>query len=89
MIGAARRYRELLLELALQRMLAGGALAPDVESPLVGALDRCWRDMSALEQDEAEERHAQGRRVAAPDVLAIEDQAIVVGGHVSPRRTAA
>ena len=64
------------------------ALPPDVESPLVGALDRCWREMSAAEQDEAERLYARGRTVVAPDLLAIEDQEVAVGDHVGPRRAA-
>ena len=88
MIGAAKRYWELLLDLAFQRVVAGGALPADVESPLVGALDRCWREMSEAEQDEAERLYARGRTVGAPDLLAIEDQEVAVGDHVAPRRAA-
>jgi hypothetical protein len=88
MIGAAKRYRELLLELTFQRILAGGTLAPEVESPRVGALDRCWREMSDVEQDEAERMFAQGRQVVAPDVLGFEDLSIPEHSHVSPRRAA-
>jgi len=88
MIGAAKRYRELLVDLTFQRLLAGGVLAPEVESPLVGALDRCWHEMSETEQDQAERLHAQARKIAAPDSLASEDREVTIGSHDAPRRAA-
>lgn len=88
MIGAAKRYRELLVDLAFRRVLAGGALSQEVESPLVGALDRCWREMSEAEQDDAERSYAHDRRIVAPDLLGAFDQLVVVGGHLAPRRAA-
>jgi hypothetical protein len=88
MIGAAKRYRELLVELVFGRLVAGGTLAPEIESRLVGALDRCWREMSEAEQDEAERLYARGSQVVAPEVLAIEDMEVALGAHVAPRRAA-
>lgn len=88
MIGAAKRYSELLVDLAFKRRLAGGALAPEEESPIVGALDRCWRQMSDQEQDEAELRYSGVGRVVAPEHLTIEDLSVAIGDHTAPRRAA-
>jgi len=89
MIGAAKRYRELLVDLGLRRLASGGALAPDVESPLVGALDRCWRQMTDAEQDEADRLYALGRHVSASAELQLEDREVPIGGSVAPRLAAA
>ena len=85
MIGAARRYRELLLDLVLERALHGGSLPPDVESPRIAELDRCWREMSEEEQDEAERTCALGSLAGAHD-LAVEDQDVTEGSPALPRR---
>jgi hypothetical protein len=87
-IGVARRYQELLIELELQRRLAGGALDCEVESRLVDALDRCWRAMSDAEQDEAERAFAARGKVDAPTDLNLSDQVVAPGSSVVPRRAA-
>jgi hypothetical protein len=88
MIGAAQRYQELLVDLMLQRRLAGGALDPSVESELVEALDRCWRAMSDTEQDEAEQLFEARSHVLAPDDLGLADQPVIAGAGTAPRRAA-
>lgn len=88
MIGAAERYLELLVDIAVRRARAGGVLEPQEESELVEALDRCWRAMTDDEQDVAERAYAERRRVVAPASLGFEDQAVGPGRCVGPRRVA-
>lgn len=55
---AADRYRQLMTELLLLRLEAGGPLAQIEEVRFTGALDRCWRVMSEAEQDAVDEEFA-------------------------------
>ncbi len=88
MIGAARRYRELLTALLLDRELAGGTLPEDVESQHVEALDRCWWAMTNAEQQEVERAIAAEGPVEAPNDLRAEDVRVEKGNHHLPRRAA-
>jgi hypothetical protein len=54
MIGAAQKYRELVLELLFEREAAPDGLSQETEAQYAGALDRCWRAMSEEEQDAVE-----------------------------------
>ncbi len=55
MIGAAQRYRELFLDLILQRALSGGKLSPTQEARSAAELDHCWNSMTDEEQEEMEQ----------------------------------
>jgi hypothetical protein len=75
MIGAAKRYREILMTLLMERELAGGSLSDDEESRYVEELDRCWWAMTDLEQAETEHAIASNEPVDAPADLGAEDVA--------------
>jgi hypothetical protein len=68
MIGAAERYIQLATELLLLRESNGGQLPDDVESSYIDQFDRCWRHMSADEQQEAERVVAQTSLGAPTDL---------------------
>lgn len=88
MIGAKRRYGELLIQLLLFREAAGGELPPEDEARMVSELDRCWREMSEEERQESELGFA-GRPVPpAPDSLHEEDLVVPDGSRIGPRRAA-
>jgi hypothetical protein len=70
MRGAALRYRELLIELSLERGFSGGVLADSVEAERASQLDRCWRFMSDSEQDDAERWRASGLAMSASRLAA-------------------
>ena len=63
MIGAAKRYRELLATLLVERELAGGSLSEEEESRCVEDLDRCWWAMTDSEQSETERVIVQTIRI--------------------------
>jgi hypothetical protein len=88
MIGAARRYQELLTALLLERELAGGALPQDLESRHVEELDRCWWAMTTGEQEAAERAIADEQPIDAPADLGEQDVIVEPGEHAPPRRAA-
>ena len=85
MIGAARRYAELMIELLLERELAGGALSEDEESRRVEELDRCWWAMTNEEQAEYERSLALSASPEAPAELELKDVVVTEGSTSVPR----
>ena len=88
MIGAARRYRELLTALLIERDLAGGSLPEEIESRHVEELDRCWWAMTNTEQDEAEKAITDEQPIEAPPDLNALDVRLQQGEHELPRKAA-
>jgi hypothetical protein len=88
MIGAAKRYRELLMALLLERELAGGTLPEEIESRHVEALDRCWWAMTNAEQEAVERAMADEQPIEAPADLRVEDVRVEQGKHELPRKAA-
>lgn len=88
MIGAAQRYRELVLDLMLRRALAAGELAPAHEARTAAELDHCWNAMTDEEQEAMEQWLATPAPPAAPDSLSSEDQTVARGAHMLPRKAA-
>jgi hypothetical protein len=88
MIGAARRYGELLTALLIERELAGGSLSEEIESRHVEELDRCWWAMTSVEQDAAERAIAAEQPLEAPVDLRVEDVLVKPGEHEPPRKAA-
>jgi hypothetical protein len=88
MIGVAKRYRELLTALLIERELVGGTLPDDVESLRVEALDRCWWAMTRDEQDDVEKELADEKTIDAPADLQTEDTCVEEGQRALPRRAA-
>ena len=88
MIGASRRYSELLVQLLLFRETAGGVLPPEDEARLAAELDRCWQEMSEEEQQAAERQFAVRFVPKAPDTLHQEDLVVKNGDRKGPRRAA-
>ena len=88
MIGAARRYREMLTALLMERELAGGSLPDESESNHVEELDRCWWAMTDSEQQDVERRLASEHLIDAPSDLGVEDVSVQKGEHALPRRAA-
>jgi hypothetical protein len=88
MIGAAQRYRELFLDLMLQRALSDGELSPAQEARIAAELDHCWNAMTDEEQDAMEQWLATPAPPAAPDSLSSEDQTVERGAHIIPRKAA-
>jgi hypothetical protein len=86
-IGAARRYREMLTSLLMEREIAGGSLPEEDESRYVEELDRCWWAMSDADQQEVE-RAIAGDPVAAPAQLDLEDVRVERGQRDPPRKAA-
>lgn len=86
MKGAATRYRELLIELLIERKLNGGRLTDQTEAERAAQLDMCWQSMSGDEQDEAEIwwKSAPG----GPERLSMLDVNVDKGEHLLPRRAA-
>lgn len=85
MIGAARRYAELMLELLLERELAGGELPEAEESRRVAELDRCWWAMTNEEQADYERWLAASKPPDAPAELELKDVIVSEGSTSSPR----
>ncbi|HEX7477299.1 MAG TPA: hypothetical protein VF331_05795 [Polyangiales bacterium] len=88
MIGAAKRYSELLTKLLVDRELAGGSLPEEIESHYVEELDRCWWAMTSAEQDEFERTARVEHAVTAPTSLDEEDVTLLDGARTMPRRAA-
>ena len=86
MIGASRRYSELLVQLLLFRETAGGVLPPEDEARLAAELDRCWQEMSEEEQQAADV--VRGAFVPRPRILSQEDLVVKNGDRKGPRRAA-
>jgi hypothetical protein len=87
-IGAAKRYRELLTTLLMERELAGGSLSDAEESRYVEELDRCWWAMTDSEQAETERTIASNEPIDAPADLGTTDVAVARGEHRLPRQAA-
>jgi hypothetical protein len=85
MIGAARTYSELIVELFLARLGAGGALSQAEEARFAGALDRCWHAMSEAEQDEIESELASKNVPQVSEEPNQEDREVVTGSTGLPR----
>lgn len=88
MIGASQRYRELFLDLVLQRALSGGELSPAQEARCAAELDHCWNAMTDLEQEAMEQWLAAAEPPSAPESLLSEDQTVERGAHIIPRKAA-
>jgi hypothetical protein len=88
MIGAARRFRELMSDLLLQREHSGGWSQAE-ESEFAVALERHWWEMSDDEQADAERQFAADRRIEAPAEIAFLDSPVAQGTSAPPRRAAA
>lgn len=71
MIGAARRFNEVMTDLLLRREQAGGTLPQQDESNTAAELDRLWQAMSEDEQGAAEALFA--RTPGAPCELGLSD----------------
>ena len=85
MNGAARTYRELIVELFLARQWAGGALSQVEEARFAGALDRCWNAISESEQDEIESELASNSVPQVSEEPNQEDREVVTGSTGLPR----
>ncbi len=88
MIGAARRFSELMSDLLLKRELAGGPLPQDDESAAAAELERCWWEMTDEEQAEAERIFSAEHRLGAPREIELQDAEVDVGARTLPRRAA-
>jgi len=66
MIGAARRFSELMSDLLLRREIAGGPLSQDEESAAAAELERCWWEMTDEEQAESQRIFSAARLPNAP-----------------------
>ncbi|HEX4477780.1 MAG TPA: hypothetical protein VH142_21980 [Polyangiaceae bacterium] len=88
MIGAAKRYREILTTLLMERELARGSLSDDEESRYVEELDRCWWAMTDSEQTETERAIAGNEPIGGPADLGAEDVVVAPGEHRLPRQAA-
>jgi|HubBroStandDraft_4_1064222.scaffolds.fasta_scaffold1949293_1 hypothetical protein len=88
MIGAARRYRELLTALLIERELEGGTLAEEIESQHVEELDRCWWAMTSAEQQDIERAISDEQPIDGPADLGVEDVSVQQGEHELPRKAA-
>ncbi len=71
MIGASRRFNEIMTNLLLRRQHAGGTLPQQDESDTAAVLDRLWQAMSEDEQAAAEALFA--RTPGAPHELGLSD----------------
>jgi len=89
MIGAARRFSELMNDLLLRREIAGGPLSQDEESAVAGELERCWWEMTDDEQAESESVFSREQPPGAPARIDQLDEAVEQGARTPPRRKAA
>ncbi len=71
MIGAARRFNEIMTDLLLRREQAGGTLPQQDESNTAAELDRLWQAMSEDEHASTEALFA--RNPGAPHELGLSD----------------
>ena len=88
MIGAARRFSELMSDLLLRRELAGGPLSQGAESDAAAELERCWWEMTEVEQAEAEGTFSPLHVPGAPHALDQLDETVAAGSHDFPRKAA-
>ena len=86
MRGAAARYRELLIDLLLERRLNGGSLSDVDEAQRAAQLDRCWQFMAENEQEDAEAWWASSP--VGPTQLASLDVKVSRGDQLLPRKAA-
>ncbi len=89
MIGAARRFSELMSDLLLRREFAGGPLPQDEESAAAAELERCWGEMTDEEQAESERAFSAQHVPGAPTDLDEMDEAVDAGSRCLPRKKAA
>ncbi|MBL8635419.1 MAG: hypothetical protein JNM40_19485 [Myxococcales bacterium] len=88
MMGAEQRYRELLVELAFQRVAANDQLSQEVEAEFAAELDICWQLMTDEEQARMEQQFADGTLPDAPIALRTEDCLVTEGSWSAPRKAA-
>ena len=89
MIGAARRFSELMSDLLLRREIAGAPLSQEEESDAAAELERCWWAMTQEEQADSERVFSAQHVPGAPAELDQLDEAIKAGSRSFPRKTAA
>jgi hypothetical protein len=85
---AARRYKELMSDLLLQRELKGGQLPAIDEAQFVADLDECWHSMTDAEQAEVEEMFAPRRQPKVTRELSAVERPVAKGARNTPRRAA-
>jgi hypothetical protein len=88
MIGASRRFSELMNDLLLRRETVGGPLSQVEESDAAAELERCWWEMTEQEQAESERAFSANRVPGAPRGLDQLDETVETGGHKLPRKVA-
>jgi hypothetical protein len=86
MIGAARRFSELMTDLLLRREIFGGPLPQDAESDTASELERCWLEMTNEEQNEAKIIFSTERCPDAPTQLDLIDTVVEIGECIPPRK---
>jgi hypothetical protein len=89
MIGAAKRFSELMNDLLLRREIAGGPLSQDEESAVAAELERCWWEMTDEEQATSEALFSSARPPGAPVRIDQLDEVVEQGARTPPRRKAA
>jgi hypothetical protein len=88
MMGAAERYRELIVELRFQRFAAHDTLSQAEEAEFAAELDICWQSMTPAEQESIEQQLADGSLPDAPLALSTEDCLVTEGSWSAPRKAA-
>lgn len=88
MIGAAKTYYRLTMQLLIEREVMGGALSDEDEARFIEELDRCWFAMTPEEQEEAENAPLDVTPLGAPTDLQARDAVAVAGSADPPRRAA-
>lgn len=88
MSDAATRYEDHMRRLLDGRARGAftGAAEAD-EDRLLEQMDVCWWEMTEAEQQEAERRLAEARRISAPESLG-DDVALDEGDRLPPRKAA-
>lgn len=89
MIGAAKRFSELMNDLLLRREIAGGPLSQDEESEVAAELERCWWEMTDEEQAASEAMFSRAQPPGAPARIDQLDEVVEQGASTPPRRKAA
>ena len=87
MIGAARRFSELMIDLLLQREIAGGPLSQEDEAAAAAELERCWWGINAEEQVELERIYSAKYFPSAPTRTNLLDVVLEKGARSPPRIT--
>jgi|GEM_PF-5809886 len=88
MSKATERYRHLLFELELERLVHGGVLSQEVELVYTERFEPLWFAMSADEQSELEAWFKSRRAVAAKSELHEQDCTVVLNSGGPPRKAA-